>query len=75
MHKSGTTEFPEIKTLKEKLTIMREDSNKYSRENGEILNQTLFLNYLDKMVIANMLNAGGISANYPALPPVIGQLN
>jgi hypothetical protein len=71
-HITGPEANPLSPTLKEGLSYMSDKYNYHTRSNGDIVNMTTFLNYLDKMATANMLNAGGISTNYPAQPPVVG---
>jgi hypothetical protein len=73
-HITGTQSYPIIKTLKEWLSIMREDNNKYVRSNGDIINHALFLNYLDDAVIQCYKKAAGESVGLPDMPPVLDHL-
>jgi hypothetical protein len=73
IHKSGTESIPVIQTLKEKLTIMREDSNKHYSSNGYIYNQTAFLDFLDEGIKRSYFKAEGQNVFLPAYPSAIGQ--
>jgi hypothetical protein len=74
-HNAGLSSFTIIRTLKEQLSAMTEDSNKHCSSNGYIYNQTAFLDYLDAAVKKCYLKADGHDVYLPGYPPEIGQLN
>jgi hypothetical protein len=52
---------------------MSDKYNYHTRSNGNIVNMTTFLNYLDDSIMACWLKANGFSGgSLPAQPPVIG---